>query len=91
MYIYIYKCKYTYVNIFLMQICKHSFEQRIGALKSDEDTLSTVPHLSLLELEGRLKALNGCGTYTHVAHTTDCTHIWSRLPSLVHDSWAKTS
>ena len=50
MYICICKCMCMYV------------EQRIWALKFDEHTLSTVQHLSLLELEGRLKALNGCSS-----------------------------
>ena len=34
-------------------------EQRIWALKSDRTHLGTAQRLSLLELEGRLKALNG--------------------------------
>ena len=76
-------------------------EQRIWALKSDWTHLGTVQRLSLLELEGRLKALNGWGTYRHVPtntaaytyleHTTDCTYIWSRLPSPSHDSWGRAS
>ena len=69
-------------------------ERNIWALKSDEHPLSTVQRLSLFELEGRLKALNGCSTYTtfiHVVHTANCTHIWPRLLSLGQDPWAKTS
>ena len=45
-------------------------ERSVSALKSDEHTLSTVQYLPLLELEGRLKALNGCSTY--VAACTTC-------------------
>ena len=48
----------TYIHSWVSEPQLRYHERNVWALKSDEHTVSTVQHLSLLELEGRLKALN---------------------------------
>ena len=78
-----YECMYIYIHI----------ERNIWALKFTSSHLGVLQRLFLEELEVGLKSTKQLQTYLgHVVympqllHTTDCTYIWSRLPSPSHNS-----